>query len=92
MNNQSDDFRWTDHALQEITRRQIKMADVVKVLKEPEQIVTVRPGRLVFQARGAFNESSSLYLLRVFVDVDRHPPEVVTAYRTSKIDKYWNTT
>lgn len=23
------------------------------------------------------------------VDVDRNPPEVVTVYRTSKIEKYW---
>ena len=29
------------------------------------------------------------YLVRVFVDLDRDPPEVVTVYRTSKIDKYW---
>ncbi|GAG48402.1 unnamed protein product, partial [marine sediment metagenome] len=29
------------------------------------------------------------YLIRVFVDGDRKPAEVVTAYRTSKIDKYW---
>ena len=29
------------------------------------------------------------YLLRVFVDTDREPPEVVTVYRTSKITKYW---
>ena len=28
------------------------------------------------------------YLIRVFVDVDRTPPEIVTAYRTSKIRKY----
>jgi len=28
------------------------------------------------------------YLVRVFVDVDRTPEEVVTAYRTSKIEKY----
>lgn len=28
------------------------------------------------------------YLVRVFVDVDRTPAVVVTAYRTSKIDKY----
>jgi hypothetical protein len=25
----------------------------------------------------------------VFVDIDRQPAQVVTAYRTSKIDKYW---
>jgi hypothetical protein len=30
-----------------------------------------------------------MYLVRVFVDVDRDPAEVVTAYRTSKISKYW---
>ena len=29
------------------------------------------------------------YLVRLFVDVDRAPAEVVTAYRTSKIEKYW---
>jgi hypothetical protein len=28
------------------------------------------------------------YLLRVLVDVDRAPPEVVTVYRTSRIAKY----
>jgi len=27
--------------------------------------------------------------LRVFVDVRREPPEVVTAYWTSKVEKYW---
>lgn len=27
--------------------------------------------------------------MRVFVDVDREPAEVVTVYRTSKIAKYW---
>jgi hypothetical protein len=29
------------------------------------------------------------FLLRVFIDIDRTPMEVVTVYRTSKIDKYW---
>ena len=31
------------------------------------------------------------YLVRVFVDIDREPAEVVTVYRTSKIGKYWRT-
>jgi hypothetical protein len=30
-----------------------------------------------------------VYLLRVVVDVDRRPAEVVTAYRTSRVSKYW---
>jgi hypothetical protein len=49
----------------------------------------VRPGRVVYQSRVEFGEPSQRYLLRVFVDIDRRPAEVVTAYRTSKIEKYW---
>jgi hypothetical protein len=29
------------------------------------------------------------YLVRVFVDIDRVPAEVVTAYLTSRVAKYW---
>ena len=32
---------------------------------------------------------AKMYLVRVFVDVDRNPPEVVTVCRTSRISKYW---
>jgi hypothetical protein len=30
-----------------------------------------------------------MYLVRVFVDIDRQPPMVVKAYRTGKLEKYW---
>jgi len=52
------------------------------VLATPEQVSPVRPGRVV--AQGLIGS----HLVRVFVDVDRTPAEVVTAYRTSKIEKY----
>lgn len=81
----------TDHAKAEMTRRQISEADVAQVLLAPEQSVSVRPGREVYQTRVEAGTPQKTYLLRVFVDVDRHPPEVVTAYRTSKISKYWRT-
>ncbi len=47
----------------------------------------MRPGREVLQSRIALQGKT--YLVRVFVDVDRKPPEVMTVYRTSKIEKYW---
>ena len=47
-------------------------------------------GRVVLQSRLSMDEC--IYLVCVFVDVDREPPEVVTVYRTSKIEKYWNAT
>lgn len=77
----------TPHATFEMQRRQIEEAAVARVLAAPEQRETVRPGRDVLQSRMTLAGRS--YLVRVFVDVDRKPAEVVTVYRTSKIAKYW---
>ncbi len=82
------EYRLTDHAQFEMERRQITDAEIARVLFAPERVEMVRPGRAVFQSRMEFGEPSHTYLLRVFVDVDRRPVEVVTAYRTSKIEKY----
>ncbi len=70
-------------------RRQISEVEIDRALSAPEQTSLVRPGRVVCQSRMEFGESGEIYLLRVFVDIDRKPAEVVTAYRSSKIDKYW---
>ena len=58
-----------------------------QVLAAPEQRHAVRPGRDLLQSRIEF--AGKTYLVRVFVDVDRDPAEVVTVYRTSRIAKYW---
>jgi hypothetical protein len=81
------DFVLTPHASAEILRRGLDVAIVRGVLADPEQRIVVRPGREVAHSRIEF--AGRLYLVRVFVDVDRSPAEIVTAYRTSKIDKYW---
>ena len=82
-------YRLTEHAREEMARRQISQDDVANVLATPEQMEVVRQGRNVYQSRIEAGKPPQKYLLRVFVDVDREPPEVVTAYRTSKITKYW---
>lgn len=68
--------------------RGIDLATVAAVLAAPEQRLAVRSGRDVLQSRVA--QDGKTYLIRVFVDVDREPPAVVTAYRTSKVRKYWS--
>jgi hypothetical protein len=83
------EYRLTDHARFEMERRGISQAEIARVLSAPEQSDLVRPGRVVYQSRIEFEEPGKIYLLRVFVDIDRQPAEVVTAYRTSKIEKYW---
>lgn len=82
-------YRLTDHARLEMQRRQIPESQIASVLAEPEQIQIVRAERVVYQSRVKVQNSEQTYLLRVFVDLDREPPDVVTVYRTSKIDKYW---
>jgi len=81
----------TDHARMEMARRQIKESDIARILALPEQTERVREGRMVYQSRIKCGNPPKLHLLRVFVDVDKDPPEVVTAYRTSKVKKYWRT-
>jgi len=72
----------TEHARSQMERRQIFERDLRRLLQDPEEILPVREGRIVVQGM------SGEYLLRVFVDIDRHPPEVVTSYRTSNVGKY----
>jgi hypothetical protein len=82
-----DNYLVTSHAAFEIRRRGIEEGVVRHILAAPEQRHAVRPGRDVLQSRVAF--SGKTRLLRVFVDIDRDPAEVVTVYRTSRIVKYW---
>ena len=65
------------------------MSLMADVLARPEQRQAVRPGRVVLQARRALGRPKKVYLVRVIVDIDREPAEVVTVYRTSRIAKYW---
>ncbi len=73
----------------EMKRRGIDEPIVRSVFESYEQEQAVRYGRTVYQLRVIGGEPPKTYLIRVFVDVDRDPPEVVTAYKTSKIKKYW---
>jgi Domain of unknown function (DUF4258) len=82
-------YRLTDHARLEMTRRQISEAEVESVLAAPEQTECVREGRAVSHSRIELGAPAKTYLLRVVVDIDRQPSEVVTVYRSSKVQKYW---
>ena len=91
MDDEPGPTRWivTDHARDELARRRIPLTVVWDVLRRPGQQVAVRPGREVWQTILLLDSPPRPYLVRVVVDIDRAPREVVTAYRTSKIRKYW---
>ena len=77
----------TPHARFQMQRRGIDEAIVHRVMTAPEQQFDLRPGRAVRQSR--VEMGGRTYLVRVVVDVERSPAEVVTVYRTTKISKYW---
>ena len=83
------DYIITTHAKSEMKRRGRREETIHAVLAAPEQSLEVRPGRVLLQSRVSMEVPKKTYLVRVFVDVDRHPAEVVTVYRTTKISKYW---
>jgi len=72
-----------------MARRGLSRQSVARVLAAPEQTWEVRPGRRLFPSREVVGDPRRAYLVRVFVDLDRDPPEVVTVYRTSRVAKYW---
>ena len=79
-------IRISRHAGFEMGRRRIKRSDVIATIRNPGQIVPSVKGREVYQsilARGR------RLLLRVIVKEDARTYHVVTAYKTSKIAKYW---
>lgn len=77
----------TVHALRQAARRGIPRWLIWQVLRQPEQRFRQRPGRDIFQSRVV--EAGCAWLLRIVVDVDRDPAEVVTVYRTSSVGRYW---
>lgn len=82
-------YIFTDHARLEILRRGLSEEMVRVIFLAPEQRLKVRPGREVLPSKISSEQPGKAFPIRVFVDIDRRPAEVLTAYRTSKIEKYW---
>ena len=83
------EFVFNPHALFEMAPRSLSEETICSILLSPEQRFEVRPGRDVLQSRVSLDNPTRQYLVRVFVDLNRRPAEVVTAYRRTKISKYW---
>ena len=82
-------FRLTEHVQEEIVRRSISRAVLDEVLNHPQQVVDGYGGRRAYQSKVVVGDGRML-LIRAIVDDRVDPAVVVTAYRTSKINKYWS--
>lgn len=80
-------FHFSRHVLEELDERKIPRSLIEPVLQAPEQKVPEVENIICYQSR--VDIDGKPYLLRVMVNETVNPPTVVTAYRTSKIGKYW---
>lgn len=80
--------RFTAHAMERIHVRGVGLSTIRKVLTAPDAALPGRGGRVVVQKRIRIGPARAVYLVRVVVDVDRRPPEIVTAYRTRRFARY----
>ncbi len=80
---------FTNHAREAMARRGLSEAEVRAVADAPEQLLVVRRGRVLAQSIRQAGVGQQVYLVRVVLDVWPDGAEVVTAYRTSQIAKYW---
>jgi len=76
------------HVQEELARRKIPLPLLQTVLDNPQQVIPEQRGRKAYQSQVDFGDGK-LFLLRAIVDESQLPPTVITAYRTSKIKKYW---
>lgn len=79
----------TPHAIAEASRRGISETTLLQVATTPEQRIQVRSDREIRQSRIIDAASGKLQLVRVVVELGAGEDTVVTAYRTSKLRKYW---
>jgi len=73
------------HCLEQLAKRSITEQTVLGVIQNATEKILI-DGVFVYQS--IITENGKDYLIRVFVNEDKIPPLIITAYRTSKLDKY----
>lgn len=74
------------HAAFEMRRRGIRRGEVVRTIRNPGQVLPSSNGREIYQR---LIGPKGRLLLRLVVKQATNAYHVITAYKTSKIAKYW---
>lgn len=80
-------IKYSNHALEQIAHRGLSQEIVQLVVSNADKEMMQDEEVRIYQKIVTF-EGNSNFLVRVFVNIVKLPPEVVTVYRTSKIEKY----
>ena len=75
-------IKFTKHALERMRIRGITKEEVIDAITNPEKEINDSHGNIIT------HKVKKKYLLRVFYYIEEDSKIVITAYKTSKIDKY----
>ncbi|MBC7652065.1 MAG: DUF4258 domain-containing protein [Deinococcales bacterium] len=78
-------YQFSIHSLEQLAKRNITQEMALWIIENPTEI-TVEEGVTAYQ--NIILENNKTYLIRVFVNESKTPPLIITAYKTSKIQKY----
>jgi hypothetical protein len=78
---------FTKYASLQMKEREINFEDVLEALKSPGQILSGKKGRKIAQKRLVRDGQNGL--LRVIFEEKAKAKVVITAYWSSRIEKYW---
>jgi hypothetical protein len=81
-------IRWTPHAKQEATRREISANEAEKTITHPDSVAPARLPRMIFMRRYFDSVLQAEMLLRVVAEETETEWVIVTLYKTSKFKKY----
>ncbi|MCK9401064.1 MAG: DUF4258 domain-containing protein [Bacteroidales bacterium] len=80
-------FIFSKHALDQMSERGLSEEIVLGVITNPGEIIHFENMKIYQSVR--YNDEGEPYLIRAFVNFEKEPGLVVTAYKTSKIKKYY---
>ena len=80
-------IKYTMHAEKQLKERNIFKEAVYETVLSPGQVILQEEGILLFQS--VYYDGNKEYLLRVAVKLIADTWVILTAYRTSKVKKYW---
>ena len=83
------DFVFSRHAEEQLIRRSLDRNIIKSVLLNPEQILEDDNSTDIFIYQSIVKEKDNFFLYRVFVNTQLLPNVIVTLYRTTKIEKYY---
>ena len=75
-------IKFTKHALERMRARGITKEEIINAITNPDKEINDSYGNIIA------HKIKKKYFLRVFYRIEEDSKVVITAYKTSKIDKY----